>query len=68
MAYHRLLNSLVERRMRASVYAVSCFWYTAWVNGGQPDLMNLNNKILTFSNDSNSNSLYNGKMIGRSEE
>jgi hypothetical protein len=54
--------------MRASVYAVSCFWYTAWVNGGQPDLMNLNNKILTFSNDSNSNSLYNGKMIGRSEE
>ncbi len=68
MAYHRLLNNLVERRMRASIYAVSCFWYTAWVNGGQPDLINLNNKILTFSNDSNSNSLYNGKMIGRSEE
>jgi hypothetical protein len=30
--------------MRQSIYAVACFWYTAWVNAGQPDLKNLSNK------------------------
>jgi hypothetical protein len=32
---------MVERRMRQSIYAVASFWYTAWVNAGQPDLKNL---------------------------
>lgn len=36
--YNRLLNGMVERRMRASVQAVANFWYTAWVNAGQPVL------------------------------
>ncbi|MBX7126736.1 MAG: S1/P1 Nuclease [Cyclobacteriaceae bacterium] len=36
--YHELLNNMVERRMRASVYMTGCFWYTAWVDAGQPDL------------------------------
>lgn len=40
-AYDKALNGMVERRMRESVYAVACFWYTAWVNAGQPDLKNL---------------------------
>ncbi|MFY8020969.1 MAG: zinc dependent phospholipase C family protein [Bacteroidia bacterium] len=68
MAYHRLLNNLVERRMRASIYAVSCYWYTAWVNGGQPDLMNLNKDKMSTSQDSLLTIQQNGKMIGRSEE
>lgn len=38
IAYDRLLNNMVERRMRESIFAVACFWYTAWVNAGQPDL------------------------------
>jgi hypothetical protein len=29
---------MVERRMRASIYAVASFWYTAWIDAGQPDL------------------------------
>ncbi len=42
-AYNRMLNGMVERRMRQSVYAVASFWYTAWVNAGQPDLTQLSN-------------------------
>ena len=35
-----------ERRMKASIKAVGSFWYTAWINAGQPDLDNLKmNKI-----------------------
>jgi hypothetical protein len=44
IAYNKLMNDMVERRMRQSVYGVACFWYTAWVNAGQPDLKNLTNK------------------------
>jgi hypothetical protein len=41
IAYNQKLNGMIERRMRQSVYSVSSFWYTAWVNAGQPDLKNL---------------------------
>jgi len=37
-AYNLLLNGMVERRLRQSIIDVASFWYTAWVNGGQPDL------------------------------
>jgi len=37
-AYDKLLNGQVERRMRASIITVGSYWYTAWVNAGQPDL------------------------------
>jgi hypothetical protein len=36
--YHHLLYGQVERRMRAAIRAVGSFWYTCWVNAGQPDL------------------------------
>ena len=42
--YNDLLKGMVERRMRQSIYAVASFWYTAWVNAGQPDLSTLTNK------------------------
>lgn len=38
LAWDNRLGGMVERRMRASVMAVASFWYTAWVNAGQPDL------------------------------
>lgn len=47
--YNELLKGMVERRMRQSIFAVASFWYTAWVNAGQPDLTKLSNK--TFSPD-----------------
>jgi hypothetical protein len=40
-AYHRMLAGQVERRMKASIKMVSDFWYTAWVDAGQPDLNGL---------------------------
>ena len=36
--YHDQLRGQVERQMRASVRMVGDFWYTAWVDAGQPDL------------------------------
>ena len=43
-AYNDKLQGMVERRMRQSIFAVASFWYTAWVNAGQPDLTKLSNK------------------------
>lgn len=37
-AYHQLLSGMIERRMRSSVKMVGDFWYTAWVDAGQPDM------------------------------
>ena len=37
-AYFKLLDGMVERRMRASIKMTGDFWYSAWVDAGQPDL------------------------------
>jgi len=42
-AYHLRMNSMVERRLKASILGVGSMWYTAWVNAGQPDLNELVN-------------------------
>jgi hypothetical protein len=44
IAYDKLMRGMVERRMRQSIFAIASFWYTAWVNAGQPDLKKLSNK------------------------
>ncbi|MEP7170270.1 MAG: zinc dependent phospholipase C family protein [Bacteroidota bacterium] len=36
--YSNMLDGMVERRLRSSILDVGSFWYTAWVNAGQPDL------------------------------
>lgn len=41
--YHERLQGQVERQMRASVKMVGNFWYTCWVDAGQPDLRTLAN-------------------------
>jgi hypothetical protein len=41
IAYNKMLNGMVERRMRESIFAVASFWMTAWVNAGQPNLSTL---------------------------
>lgn len=35
-AYHDALNGMVERRFRASILQVASYWYSAWVDAGQP--------------------------------
>ena len=47
IAYNTKLDGMIERRMRQSIYAIASFWYTAWVNAGQPDLKQLSNKELS---------------------
>ncbi|SFC74688.1 hypothetical protein SAMN05421780_10961 [Flexibacter flexilis DSM 6793] len=39
--FHRMLGGQVERRMRAAIRMVGDFWYTCWVDAGQPDLNGL---------------------------
>jgi hypothetical protein len=39
-AYHQQLNGMVEHQMRTAIAAVSSFWYTCWIDGGQPNLDN----------------------------
>ncbi len=46
-AYDEQLKGMIERRMRQSIHATASFWYTAWVNAGQPDLKKLNNREFT---------------------
>jgi hypothetical protein len=48
-AFDSRLKGMIERRMRQSIYAAASFWYTAWVDAGQPDLTKLANK--EFSRD-----------------
>jgi hypothetical protein len=47
IAYNNGLKGMVERRMRQSIYAVASFWYTAWVDAGQPDLNALTHTAFT---------------------
>ncbi|HVM86591.1 MAG TPA: zinc dependent phospholipase C family protein [Puia sp.] len=44
IAYNNEIQNMVEHRMRQSIYAVASFWYTAWVDAGQPDLKSLSHK------------------------
>ncbi|WP_242921332.1 zinc dependent phospholipase C family protein [Pontibacter liquoris] len=37
-AYQKRLNGQVERQMRLAIRTVASYWYTAWVDAGQPDL------------------------------
>ena len=41
IALHLQMNEMVERQMCLAVKSVGDFWYTAWVNAGQPDLSSL---------------------------
>lgn len=50
-AYHNMLSGQVERRMRNSIKMVGDYWYTAWVNAGQPDLDVLIDERSIFSDE-----------------
>ncbi len=36
--YEHSLDGMVERQMQLAISAVASFWYTAWIEAGQPDL------------------------------
>jgi hypothetical protein len=47
IAFHEALNRSVEAQMRLSVKSVGDFWFTAWVNAGQPDLYKLEERAIS---------------------
>lgn len=67
--YNSKLNKMVERRMRQSIFAVASFWYTAWVNAGQPQLDRLAQDSLTLAEQQEYQKLNlewkKGKLMGR---
>lgn len=72
IAFNNKLDGMVERRMRQSIFAVASFWYTAWVNAGQPDLSSLSKQSFT-ENDLKEFEALNekwqtGKIKGRDHE
>ena len=67
-AYHKALNGMVERQMQASILSTGSYWYSAWVDAGQPDLKNLRRVEPEFKNEAadKHEQLYEkGKIIGR---
>ncbi len=36
--YHKMLDGMVETRMRDAVLSIGSIWHSAWVDAGQPDL------------------------------
>lgn len=71
-AYNMVLNGMVERRMRQSIFAVASFWYTAWVDAGQPDLSKLTGAAFSEAERKEFEELNKAwrpaGMIGRKEE
>ena len=37
-AYQKMLAGMVARRMRSAIRSIGSYWYSAWVDAGQPDL------------------------------
>ncbi len=67
--YHKRLDGMVERRMRRAIISVGSYWYTAWVNAGQPDLKKLINRKQSAEEkkiaDEQEKKYKEGKIIGR---
>src|SRR3546814_7621664 len=45
--YQKRLQGMVERRLTQAILAIGSFWFTAWVNAGQPSLQNLEYRALS---------------------
>lgn len=63
--YHEALSGMVASRMRNAIIRTGSFWYSAWVDAGQPDIRNLPAQpIETDTTASSSNQL---QILGREE-
>lgn len=73
IAFNKKLDGMIERRMRLSISSIASFWYTAWVNAGQPDLKGLVKQKFSEGDSKEFEDLNqkwnggSGKMIGREE-
>jgi protein tyrosine phosphatase len=70
--YHTAMNGMVERQMRSSILMVGSFWYSAWVDAGQPDMNSLKKIKLTAEErkqiEQEEKLSKQGRIIGRKEE
>jgi len=70
-SYHKALNNMVEKQMRASILMTGSYWYSAWVDAGQPRLKNFAPNELsaeeTMTLEKESELFQKGEIIGRKE-
>jgi hypothetical protein len=70
--FNDAMNGMVEKQLRLSIQDVANYWYTAWVNGGSPELLSLDDEHLTSQNQKNYKLEYKawtkGKLLNLSNE
>ncbi len=49
--YHEALKGMIEKQLQASIFCVSSYWYTAWVNAGKPNLKDLDPADINQQNE-----------------
>ena len=68
-AYEQRLNGMIEARMQAAILSIGSFWFTAWVNAGQPDLGEIRelteSEIQQKKDEELNNEFKTGKIKGR---
>jgi hypothetical protein len=64
VAYNRALNGMIERRMRQAIFAIASFWYTAWMDAGQPDLQSIAHQQFSPEELQRIESLHNAWNVG----
>lgn len=70
-AYHKALNNMVEKQMRASILMTGSYWYSAWVDAGQPRLKDFEHTDFSTEEKKNIQKeeelFIKGEIIGRKE-
>lgn len=70
-AYHDAMNGMVEKQMRSSILKTGSFWYSAWIDGGQPNLQDLKKREISAEEkvtiEKEKNLYEKGNIIGREE-
>jgi len=68
-AYHERMNNMVEKQMQLAILAIGSYWFSAWVDAGQPQLENFPKKRSASADkraEADQNIKFNkGKIIGR---
>lgn len=68
-AYHQMMNGMVERQMRSSIIKIGSYWFSAWVDAGQPPLRGLITIEATIDEKKKAEKVnkkfQEGKIIGR---
>ncbi len=70
-AYHDAMDGMVEAQMRSSILKTGSFWYSAWIDAGQPTLKGMikieMNEAEKKSLEKERQSYEKGHIIGREE-